>query len=169
MVAYRYEYALAEDDGDLIIPLPDEPDLDAYKTAHGFTVVHRRVTHEPWTEYTGTFVVGDRVEEIMEESGRRGPIGTVTRVLKDDERIGVEWDDTPNSTSFATSVVMPDYIRKIKEEPPPQPRWDRAKRENLKNVLMRVYCDDVRDILDSVIDADDEDFLDLIDNLIKDK
>lgn len=43
---------------------------------------------------------------------------------------------------------------------------NRQRRADLKTRLRCMPDEDVRDVLDSVIDADDEDFLDLIDNLI---
>lgn len=105
-----YEYGLEGFLPDVIVPLANRPEVDSWKGFEGLTIVRRKVTAGPWTEYTGEFVVGDRVQQVPEESGVRPASGTVTNVRGG--RVHVEWDcDVPNG--YARSVEWPQHLRKV--------------------------------------------------------
>lgn len=101
-----YEYAL-EGINEMIIPLPGRPVDGLYDTI-GFTVVRRKVTAGPWTEYTGEFAPGDRVQQVPESATYEGPTGTVAELRG--ERVRVTWDPQEGR---CWSIEWPQHLRKV--------------------------------------------------------
>jgi hypothetical protein len=103
-----YEYGLEGFLPGLVVPLANRPEVDSWKGFEGLTIVRRKVTAGPWTEYTGEFAPGDRVQQVPESATYEGPTGTVAELRG--ERVRVTWDPQEGR---CWSIEWPQHLRKV--------------------------------------------------------